>query len=71
MQKLSGSFLSGTKLKNKQLSEVEEIDSPVPMSIIDMFPQAPKTRRLEGGRQDATIAEVRKQAFLKSIIETD
>jgi transcriptional regulator of met regulon len=70
MQKISGTLLSSTKLKNKPLPEVEQIDSPIPMNILDMFPKAQKTTRVEGGMQDATIAEIKKQAFLKSILET-
>ena len=65
MQKISGTLLSSTRLKNKPLPEVEQIDSPVPMNILDMFPKAQKTTRVEGGMQDATIAEIKKQAFLK------
>ena len=56
MQKLTGTLLSSTRLKNKPLPEVAEIDSPVPMNVIDMFPKAQKTTRVEGGSQDATIA---------------
>jgi transcriptional regulator of met regulon len=70
MQKISGTLLSSTRLKNKPLPEVEQIDSPIPMNVLDMFPKAQKTTRVEGGLQDATIAEIRKQAFLKSILET-
>jgi len=70
MQKLSGTLLSSTKLKNKPLPEVAEIDSPIPLNILDAFPKAQKTTRVEGGMQDATIAEIKKQAFLKSILET-
>ena len=70
MQKLTGSLLSSTRLKNKPLPEIVEIDSPVPMNVLDMFPKAQKTTRVEGGMQDATIAEIKKQAFLKSILET-
>ena len=70
MQKISGTLLSSTRLKNKPLPEVEQIDSPIPMNILDMFPKAQKTTRVEGGMQDATIAEIKKQAFLKSILET-
>jgi hypothetical protein len=70
MQKISGTLLSSTRLKNKPLPEVAEIDSPVPMNILDMFPKAQKTTRVESSMQDATIAEIKKQAFLKSILET-
>ena len=70
MQKISGTLLSSTRLKNKPLREVAEIDSPVPMNILDMFPKAQKTTRIENSMQDATIAEIKKQAFLKSILET-
>ena len=70
MQKLSGTLLSSTRLKNKPLPEVDQIDSPIPMNVLDMFPKAKKTTRVEGGMRDATIAEIKKQAFLKSILET-
>jgi hypothetical protein len=40
------------------------------MNILDMFPKAQKTTRVENSMQDATIAEIKKQAFLKSILET-
>ena len=70
MQKISGTLLSSTRLKNKPLPEVAEIDSPVPMNILDMFPKAQKTTRVENSMQDATIAEIKKQSFLKSILET-
>ena len=68
MQKLTGTLLSSTRLKNKPLPEVEQIDSPVPMNILDMFPKAQKTTRVEGGMQDATIAEIKKQAQAMSSV---
>lgn len=47
MQKLSNTRLSKTKLSTGQDSKIQELDSPIPLSIQDLIPQGAQTHRLE------------------------
>jgi len=69
MQKLTDTRLSSTRLKNKPLPEVDDIDSPIPLSIKDLIPRGDVTSRIESIGGPKTDAEIKNENFWKSIIK--
>ena len=39
MKTLKNSSLSGNKLQSREIQQVEDLDSPIPLSIVDLIPQ--------------------------------
>jgi hypothetical protein len=39
MKTLKNSSLSVNKLQSKEIQQVEDLDSPIPLSIVDLIPQ--------------------------------
>jgi hypothetical protein len=69
MQKLTDTRLSSTRLKNKPIPEVDDIDSPIPLSIKDLIPKGETTTRLESSGGPKTAEEIKNESFWKSIIK--
>ncbi len=50
MQKLSNTRLSKTKLSGGPDSKIQQLDSPIPLSIKDLIPQGAQTHRMESAK---------------------
>lgn len=53
MKTLKNSSLSGNRLQSKQIEQVEDLDSPIPLSISDLTPQGERTTSTQGEKENS------------------
>jgi hypothetical protein len=52
MKTLKNSSLSGNKLQSREIQQVEDLDSPIPLSIVDLIPQGERTMSFESEKDN-------------------
>lgn len=53
MKTLKNSSLSGTKLQSRKIEQVEDLDSPIPLSIVDLLPQGERTMSVQSKKDNS------------------
>jgi hypothetical protein len=70
MQKLKSTTLSSSNLKNQKHGGLQDLDSPIPVSIEDAYPDSNVTISILPTGGPKTETQIRNEAFWKLILET-
>jgi hypothetical protein len=53
MKTLKNSSLSGNKLQSREIEHIQDLDSPIPLSIVYLLPQGERTMSVQSNKDNS------------------